>query len=227
MHYMDRTSAGRRLALELASYYDKNVVVVALTPGAVLLGSVIAEALHGRLTLRMVGKIQHPYDLGYTIGALSLEGSAIYTYPAMDEIDPLLLKKQLAYARSHVRINKLLYDPYASNNIDISGKIVIVVDDLINSGLTMRVALEDLAAEEPKELVVAVTIATEHGLRSMLHLANKVFALERPRFYFGRLGYYYVDSSEPDVSAVRKLLRTYRKAHRPGDLYAKKLRVTP
>lgn len=227
MHYVDRTAAGRRLALELAEYYDRDVVVVALTPGAVLLGSEVAEALHGRLVLRMVGKVQHPYDPGYTIGALPLEGPAIYTYPAMDEIDPLQLKKQLAYARSHVRINELLYDPFARDSPDISDKTVIVVDDLIRSGLTMRVALEDLAAEDPKELVVAVTVATTDGLRAMRHLADKVVALERPRFYLGRLGHYYVDASEPDVSTVRKLLRTNHTAHHPGDFYAYKQEASP
>jgi predicted phosphoribosyltransferase len=224
---MDRTAAGRRLALELAEYYDKDVVVVALTPGAVLLGSEIAEALHGRLVLRMVGKVQHPYDPGYTIGALPLEGPAVYTYPAMDEIDPLQLKKQLAYARSHVRINELLYDPFASDSLNASGKTVIVVDDLVHSGLTMRVALGDLATEEPKELVVAVTVVATDGLRAINHLADRVVALERPRFYLGRLGHYYVDASEPDVSTVRRLLRSYHTVHHPGSFYAYKQGVKP
>ncbi|HET7320275.1 MAG TPA: phosphoribosyltransferase family protein [Candidatus Saccharimonadales bacterium] len=219
MHYIDRTAAGRRLALELAEYYDKDVVVVALTPGAVLLGAEIAQGLHGQLVLRMVGKVQHPYDPGYTIGALPPEGPAEYTYPAMDEIDPLQLKKQLAYARSHVRINELLYDPFANDPHDVHGKTVVVVDDLVSSGLTMRVALESLATEEPKELVVAVTVATVDGLRAIRHLASRIVALERPRFYLGRLGHYYVDSSEPDVSTVRRLLRAYHTAHHPGAFY--------
>ncbi len=206
MHFSDRQEAGRKLAAELGGYRGSDVVVYALPRGGVVLGYEVSQALGAPLDLVITRKIGHPENPEYAIGAITEEGESLYDEREKSLVDRAWLERAAQKERREALRRRQVY-LQGKSRASARGKRVIVVDDGVATGLTLRVALASLRKDEPRELIVAVPVAP-HDIVSILEKeADTVVVLEDATEYLGAVGAYYERFSQVSDEEVIDLLR--------------------
>lgn len=207
MFFEDRIEAARLLLERLEKYQGQDCVVVAVPRGAVPMGVFLARALKCTFTLAPVRKVASPLAQEFALGAADVEGNF---YPDEDSLDlpqdqlRLWFKKSLEILRHRMHKWRTFLDPVSMKN-----KIVIIVDDGVATGSTMRAALMWCRRKEPQQIIVAVPVASREGLNIMHRFADSVVCIEHPR-QFNSVGEFYLrfdEVTEEDVYFIIKSLR--------------------
>jgi len=179
---MDRNDAGRRLAAELRALSLEDPMVLALPRGGVPVGYEIARELSAPLDVWVVGKIGAPWNEEFGIGAVAEGGfvhlSAVtlrYAGLSKADLSEAIDKQRHAVAR---RSRELRGD---RGRPGLRDRTVIVADDGIATGSTMRAALESIRVEHPKTIILAVPVAAAQALRGLEALVDDIVTLLTPR----------------------------------------------
>lgn len=155
--FKDRKEAGKRLADKLAQYRGQDAVVLALPRGGVVVGYEVASALHLPLDIVVARKVGHPTDPEYAICAVDEKGTLLCNKEAGAVHQPWL-KKEIERQRKEALRRIGAYRGERKPEA-ITGKIAILVDDGIATGLTMRLAVMAVRRQNPGTLVIAVPVA--------------------------------------------------------------------
>jgi predicted phosphoribosyltransferase len=209
MMFKDRQDAGRQLARALEKYRGRDAVVFPLPRGGVALGVEVARALSLPLDLIVPRKIGHPMNPEYAICALAEDGELICNSAEANLVDPQWLREQVdserreaVRRREHYRRGR---PPQALN-----GRIAILVDDGIATGLTMQAAIHDSRHRGAASIVVAIPVVPRDTFESLKAEVDDVVALDAPLLYRGAVGAYYEDFSQVTDAEVLALLDTLR-----------------
>jgi putative phosphoribosyl transferase len=185
--FENRGDAGQKLAAALSEFSEQNVVVLAIPNGGVLLGIEIADALRAELDIIVCRKLSLPVNQEGGIGAVADDGTTIINEEIVrrDGISP----EQMEHAASEVKMNikqrALKYKGEAAP-LRLTGKTVIIVDDGLASGITMKVAVEATRHRRPRKIVVAVPVASATGAQRVTAIADRLITCavaSMPRFY--------------------------------------------
>ncbi len=213
MSFRDRREAGRLLAVALADYRAEAPVVLALPRGGVPVAAVIAEALDAPLDIVLVRKIGAPRQPELAMGAV-VDGGDVIVVRNPDVIRALSISEadfddacQRELAEIERRRTRYMAGRASTN---VAGRTVIVVDDGLATGATMRAALRALRQRGAKRLVLAVPVGPADTLAEMESEADAVVCLEIPEF-FAAIGNYYADFSQTSDEEVTALLDAARK----------------
>lgn len=184
MSFRDREDAARRLAEELRSYRGASPLVLAVPRGAVPMGRIVAEALGGELDVALVHKLGAPGNPEYAIGAVAETGEVVMSdAPDVAGVPRSYVEEETGRQLAALRARRARYTP-GRGAADPRGRVVIVVDDGIATGSTLKAALEVVRGRAPRELVAAVAVAPEESIAALEPLADRVVCLETPpRFY--------------------------------------------
>lgn len=210
MRFIDRQDAGKKLARALVDYGDADTVVYALPRGGVVLGFEVAQALHAPLDFIITRKIGHPNNKEYTVCAITEEGELLCDETVSALLNPDWLKQEAERERLEAARRRKVYLGGAKH-ISAEGRRVIVVDDGIATGLTIRVALQSLRKEKPKELIVAVPVAPHDVVEVLRKEADAVVVLEDAETYLGAVGAYY--DNFPQVTD-EEVINLFKQSHR-------------
>lgn len=207
MVFHDRVDAGKKLADKLSQYRSKDVVVLAIPRGGVVVGFEVASDLGAPLSVIIPRKIGAPGNPELAIGAVTEEGD---TY-----IDPNIVKS-LGVTQSYIdevkqqeveeikrRMKTYLGD---RQRPELKGKTVILVDDGIATGATMKAAIRTLRRHGPAEVIVAVPVAPPETVERLKELADSVVCLETPSFFYA-IGQFYREFDQVGDAEVIRLLR--------------------
>ncbi len=206
--FRDRTDAGHRLAAALSGYARRDPVVLALPRGGVPVALEVAEALHAPLDLLLVRKIGLPDQPELAMGAV-VDGAApivvrnrdIIAFSGVDEeAFEAVCRRELA----EIERRRARYIG-ARRRAPIAGRVVIVVDDGIATGATVKAALEAIRARGPQELVLAVPVAPPQVLAALRSLVDDIVCLLTPEA-FDAIGYFYDDFTQVEDAAVEAAL---------------------
>jgi predicted phosphoribosyltransferase len=216
--FRDRTEAGRALGRALANYAGRpDVLVLALPRGGVPVGYEVARALGVPLDVFVVRKLGMPGHEELAIGAIASGGVRVLNEEVLQSIDvpermiesvarrewPELHRRERAYRRDRPPI-------------DVQGKTVLLVDDGLATGSTMRAAVKALRRLEPARLVVAVPTAAPSTCAELAQEADECLCLLTPE-PFHAVGAWYDDFSQTTDDQVRSLLdRTAFQPSAPG-----------
>ncbi|MCC5831594.1 MAG: phosphoribosyltransferase [Chlamydiales bacterium] len=207
MIYKDRGNAGRQLAEALKEYAnDPEAIVIALPRGGVVVGAEVAKALHLPLDIVSPRKIGAPFNEEYAIGAVTETGESIISQELVRElgISQDDLKKSV---EEEAQKAKWRLDHYRKNRPprNLKGKRVIIIDDGLATGSTMRAALKTVRAEEAKEIVIAVPVAPPDTLAKLEREADKTLCLSTPPSFFS-VGQFYDSFDQTTDEEVISLL---------------------
>ncbi len=167
--FADRRAAGRRLAEMLQDFPGKRFRLFAIPAGGVPVAVEIARALAAPLDLVIVRKIQLPWTTEAGFGALDPDGAALFNEPLISRLalSPREIEAQTAKTLASLREREARLRggrPYP----DLEAAPVILVDDGLASGYTMRAAVRFLKGKGAGELIVAVPTALDRTARTLL-----------------------------------------------------------
>ncbi|OGG62140.1 hypothetical protein A2766_01520 [Candidatus Kaiserbacteria bacterium RIFCSPHIGHO2_01_FULL_58_22] len=208
MMFADRKEAGRRLARKIEAYRGTNALVLALPRGGVVVGFEVARALGLPLDILAPRKIGHPFHPEYAIGAVDEHGTKILNEAEAAAVDQawLLGETERQKAEAERRIRAYRGERKAA---EIGGKTVIIVDDGIATGLTMRLAVRSVKARKPERIVVAVPVAPPESPRALTDEgADEVVVLEPPGEFMGAVGAHYARFEQVEDAEVVRLLHS-------------------
>ena len=206
MYFEDRHHAGKLLAAALRDYAGQDGVIYALPRGGVPLAVEIGAVLGMPVELLIARKIGHPNNPEYAICAVSEGGELVCNEYERASVSPVWLAKHVAAERAEAARRRAVYRGGA--NTPATGRLAIVVDDGIATGLTMFAAIRDLKEQHPKMLVVAIPVAPTDAAARLRREADVLVALEIPESYAGAVGSYYDDFSQlTDRDVVKELQR--------------------
>jgi len=205
--YLNRTDAGRRLAAALARYAGRSdVVVLGLPRGGVPVAYEIALALDAPLDVFVVRKLGLPGHEEFGIGAIASGGVRVVDDAVLrsygvdaDTLDRISQRERLELERRE----RLYRDdrPFPS----MRDRVVILADDGLATGSTMRAAVAAFRAEAPREIVVAVPVGAPETCSAMRHIADDVVCLETPEPFYA-VGLWYEDFEQTEDQEVHTLL---------------------
>ena len=207
MLFQDRKDAGIRLADALDKYAGEDAVVFALPRGGVELGAEIAKRLNVPLALGVTKKIGHPANPEYAICAVAEEGDPICNPVEVRRVDPDWLQKEVDSVRAELMRRREHYLGRAKRH-PVAGKIAIIVDDGIATGLTMMAAIEEMKKRQAKKIVVAIPVTPSDTAEKLLEKADDLVALDIDRYYRGAVGAYYRDFRQVSDKEVINLLKS-------------------
>jgi putative phosphoribosyl transferase len=205
--FADRAEAGRRLADALASYAnDPNAIVLALPRGGVPIAHAIARRLGAPLDVYVVRKLGVPGHEELAMGALASDGTCIVDEGLVASlgIDAATLDAVVRRELGELRRRELAYRG-ARPEPDVGGKTVIVVDDGLATGATMRAAATALRAGSPGAIVAAVPVAAARTCASLRDVVDRIVCLATPE-PFHAVGLYYANFEQIGDDEVRRLM---------------------
>jgi putative phosphoribosyl transferase len=152
-------------------------LVIGLPRGGVAVAAEVAEQLHRPLASWAVRKLAHPAAPEVAVGAIAPGGVLIWDEPYLRQLhlDPLLRRQLVAQQDDELRRRQRLFgDPLPSS---LRGRPLLVVDDGVATGLTVRAALESLRQAKPAHLLLAVTVIDQLVAARLRPLVDELVAL--------------------------------------------------
>lgn len=206
--FRDRRSAGRLLGEHLATTgrYGPGCVVLGLPRGGVAVAAGVVEVLDADLDVIVVRKLGSPMNPEFAMGAIGSGGAMVLDEDTIRSLG--ITERQIADVvareRDELERREALYRAERPV-VPVAGRDVIVVDDGIATGSTMRVAIDTLAARKPTTITVAVPVAPPDTLASFARRADFVEALAAPQPFFA-VGAWYDDFGQTTDAEVTELL---------------------
>ncbi len=203
--FQDRLDAARQLTIALHKYQGQNPLVLAIPRGAVPMGAWLAKALQGQLDVVLVRKLRAPFQPELAIGAVDETGLAsLAPCAATMGLDPQYVQDEIAEQMATLKSRRQQYSPILAP-VAVKGRVVIVVDDGLATGATMRSALQALRLHHPARLVCAVPVASPQALGEVQALADETVCLSAPDDFMAVAQYYRRFPQISDAQVIQAL----------------------
>lgn len=206
--FVDRHEAGKLLAEELKNYTkNQNVIILALPRGGVPVAYEIATALSVPLDIFVVRKLGVPGHEELAMGAIATGDVTVFNNDILhtmaisqNSIESVIgmEKKELARREKAYRGNR--------PPLTLSGKIIILVDDGIATGATMRAAIKALRQQHPSNIIVAVPVAARETYDEIKTWVDKMICLLKPENFYA-VGVWYENFPQTSDEEVFELLK--------------------
>src|SRR6266480_142737 len=214
MIYRDRPEAGKHLAAQLAHYANRDdLVVLALPRGGVPVAYEVAKALSAPLDIFLVRKLGVPGYEELAMGAIATGGVRVLND---DVVEYLLIPAGVidSVAADELRELERRERAYRGNRPEpaVRGKTVILVDDGLATGSTMRAAAAALRQQNPARIVVAVPVSAPQTCNEYRMGVDEIICAKTPEPFHG-VGLWYEDFSQTTDEEVRELLKKAQADH--------------
>lgn len=204
--FENRNEAGKKLALKLEKFKNKQIIVLGIPRGGVVIGYEIAKSLHAALDIVVPRKLRAPSRPELAIGAITEDGTVILNQQLVNS-----LKVSNAYIEKESDQQKLEIErrlqAYKGKQeiVDLTGLTVIVVDDGIATGSTMKAALVSVRKRGAEYVVLAVPVASLSSIKMLENDADEIFYLDAPQIFYA-IGQFYRNFEQVNDHEVKRLL---------------------
>lgn len=207
VRFANRADAGRRLAEDLKAYAGRSdTIILALPRGGVPVGYEVAKALGAPLDVFVVRKLGLPWQEELAMGAIASGGIRLLNRSVIDaagvspeEIDQIAAEEQAELERRERRYRGERPFP------DLAGKTVVLIDDGLATGATMKAAVAAVRQKRPNRVVVAVPVAALETCRDFQTVADEIVCAEAPEPFYA-VGMWYDDFDQTTDEEVHELL---------------------
>jgi putative phosphoribosyl transferase len=211
MIFRDRVEAGRRLARELSGYSGRtDVVVLGLVRGGVPVAFEVAHALGAPLDIFVVRKLGMPGQEELAVGAIASGGVCVFNEDLLsrfgfggEALDRVARREEKELARRERAYRG------TREALPVFGRIVILVDDGLATGASMRAAVTALRRLGPARIVAAAPVGAAETCEELRGIADEVVCAETPEPFWA-VGNWYEDFSQTTDEEVRALLESAR-----------------
>lgn len=213
--FADRRQAGAELATHLSDYRGRNdVVVLGLPRGGVPVAFEIATALGAPLDVFVVRKLGVPGHAELAMGAIASGGVRVLNDEVVGwyGLPQAVIDRVAEFEQQELERREREYRG-GQPLVDLKGRVVILVDDGLATGSTMKAAVQAVRAMDPARIVVAVPVGAGDTCRSLATTADDVVCARMPE-PFSAVGLWYRDFSQTTDEEVRELLEQSRAAGR-------------
>ena len=206
--YTNREAAGQMLARRLMSYAHTNAVVLGIPRGGVPVAKEVADALDAPLDVIVVRKLGAPGQPELGIGAV-VDGDHPRAIFSQDIIEHLgvsdeYIGAEIARQLKEVNRRETAYRGGRAK-VPLRGKTVIVIDDGIATGSSVRAALRGVRRQKPKRLILAIPVAPAESIEALQSDADEIVCLETPEDFFA-VGQFYRDFRQVSDDQVKAIL---------------------
>lgn len=207
--FADRRDAGFQLAKKLKQYKDKDVLVLALPRGDVVTAAEIARTISAPLDVLIVRKIGFPGQPELAIGAVSETGAVVFNQLLVSygDVTKGYLENEIALLKGEIARRVRLY----RNGKEIErleGRTIILVDDGVATGASMKAAIVTLKEEKIKRLVVALPVAPVRTANELREFCDEFVCLSLPSD-FTAVGQFYRDFAQVSDEEVKEILTEF------------------
>jgi predicted phosphoribosyltransferase len=206
--FRDRADAGAYLAGFLEAYRGERPLVLGIPRGGVPVAAEVAARLDGELDVVVARKLGAPFHGELAIGAVTASGGLYLDRGIIEElgVSEAYLQEVIARESEEGRQRQARFRGSKPAPL-IKGRTVIVVDDGLATGATMRAALRSVAVHHPKRLICAVPVGAPPSCEALRHEADEVVCPLMPDPFWA-VGLFYEDFEPVDDREVTVLLRT-------------------
>ena len=208
MRFKDRSDAGKQLAKQLMQYKNNpNAIIIGLPRGGVVTAFEVARALELPLDIVVPRKIGAPGDPELAVGALTEDGIAIFNEDLMKALglteDDV---KHIIDAEKKEAIRRLTLYRGDRAPLNLEDKIVILIDDGIATGATMRAAIASAQKKGAQKIVVAVPVSPPQVIERIKKEVDEIICLQIPEFFWGVGAFYdvFAQTEDEEVIALMK-----------------------
>ncbi|MFQ5729607.1 MAG: phosphoribosyltransferase [Waddliaceae bacterium] len=211
MIFRDRIEAGEALTKELQRYKNQEeVVIIGLPRGGVPVAYQVAENLNLPLDIVCPRKIGAPMNKEFAIGAITETGEGIFDIETIARlhITKEYIAEEVENEKKEARYRLEIYREGRPPR-NLKGKTIIIIDDGLATGSTMKAAIQSIKAEDAKKIVVAVPVSPPDTVEEIRSMVDEVICLDAPLF-FQAVGQFYEDFSPTHDDEVVELMKISR-----------------
>ena len=205
--FRDRIEAAQLLAEELTKFRGKNVSVLGIPRGGIIVAREIASALDASLDIVLTHKLGAPGNPELAIGAITEDGRIFLNEMLASQVGAQNAYLQEEKARQ-LAVIKRRGEQYRKvlPRVSLKDNIAIITDDGVATGATMKAALWAARQEHPKVLIAALPVGPADTIRELARDADEVVCLRCPSF-FAAIGQFYLDFSQVEDEEVLEILK--------------------
>lgn len=211
--FSDRSEGGRVLATRLKHYASRpDVIVVGLPRGGIPVAFEVAQALEAPLDVFVVRKLGAPGQSELAMGAIASGGERVLNEDVISAlaISPLALEAVATREAAELARREQVYRGERAA-LDVRGRTVIIVDDGLATGSTMRVAVVALRKQQPARIVVAVPVGPIQIHNDLKDIADEIVCVRMPHPFYG-VGRWYERFPQTSDDEVRSLLASAKRS---------------
>jgi putative phosphoribosyl transferase len=180
--FIDRSDAGKKLAKTLEKYKNQDIIVLAIPRGGVEVAYEVAKYLNAKLSLLVSRKLPLPYNPEAGFGAIAEDGSIFIYEDANKWLSKDIVKKVIIEQRDEIKRRiKILRG--GKPLPEIKNKTVILIDDGLAMGSTMKAAINLCRNKKAKKIIVAVPVAGSEIAEEIGAIADEIIVLEEPELF--------------------------------------------
>jgi predicted phosphoribosyltransferase len=207
--FSDRIDAGQRLASALMEYKRNDLIILAIPRGGVIVAHEVAKKLEASLDIVIPRKIRAPSQPELAIGAVTQDGTTLLNTEIIHHLNVsesyLQEEKQIQIEEINRRMRKYRGD---RKSVVLNGKVVILIDDGIATGATVRAAIRSIRKQKPMSIIIAVPVGPRDTIEKVKKEADEVVCLDTPEPFFAISQFYRRFNQTSDEKVIR-LLESY------------------
>ena len=208
--FVDRADAGRRLVPSLKDLVGGDALVLAIPRGGVIIGYEVAKAIGLPLDVIIPRKIGAPSNPELAIGAMTEDGTVLLDKRLVEylQVSNEYIKKETETQKHEIQRRLRLYRGASPYPI-LENRDIILVDDGIATGSTMKAALASVRKRGAKTVVIAIPVGSHSTIKELEEKADNVVCLYTPEPFYA-IGQFYEDFSQTQDEEVTRLLKLIR-----------------
>ncbi len=213
MIFENRHDSGKKLAELLKSFKDKKeTLVLGLPRGGVVTAYEVSKELNLPLDVICPMKIGAPFNSEYAVGAVLEDGQGVFDEKAIRSlgISEIYIQSAINSSVQEAKARLKKFRP-EGEKLQLNGKTVIIVDDGMATGLTVKASIKFLRKEKVKSIVVAVPVASPDAIKQIRALADAVYCIEEPLSFYA-VGQFYSLFDQTSTDEVVHLLKDRKAA---------------